>query len=94
MGKILYIGDGKYLKENEVYVDLGAGDGLVVGNKFAVYIEGIVLTDPDTGKELGKSPDKKLGSIKITNIQAEHLSVAEIIEGLGQIGKGNIIKAE
>ncbi|MEK7397658.1 MAG: hypothetical protein AAB116_12070 [Candidatus Poribacteria bacterium] len=94
MGKILYIGDGKYLKENEVYIDLGAGDGLVVGNKFAVYIEGIVLTDPNTGKELGKSPDKKLGSIKITNIQAEHLSIAEIVEGLGQIAKGNIIKAE
>jgi hypothetical protein len=94
VGKILYLGDGKYLKENEVYIDLGAGDGLVVGHKFGVYIVGVVLTDPDTGKELGKSPDKKLGSIKITNIQTEHLSIAEIVEGLGQISKGNIIKAE
>jgi hypothetical protein len=94
LGKIIYIGDGKHLKENEAYVDLGAGDGLIAGHKFGVYLEGVILTDPSTGKELGKSPDKKLGSIKITKIEAEHLSVVEIVEGLGQISKGNIIKAE
>jgi len=94
LGKIIYVGDGKYLKENEVYIDLGASDGLVIGHKFGVYLEGIVLTDPDTGKELGKSPDKKVGVIKVTKIEADHLSIAEIIEGLGQVSKGNLIKAE
>ncbi|MGB9597277.1 MAG: hypothetical protein ACPL7B_13430 [Candidatus Poribacteria bacterium] len=94
LGKIIYVGDGKYLKENEVYIDLGASDGLVIGHKFGVYIEGIVLTDPDTGKELERSPDKKIGIIKVTKIEADHLSIAEIIEGLGQVSKGNLIKAD
>lgn len=94
LGKIIYVGDGKYLKENEAYIDLGASDGLVVGNKFGVYIEGIALTDPDTAKGQGKLPDKKIGIIKVTKIEADHLSIAEIIEGLGQVSKGNLIKAE
>ncbi len=94
LGKIIYVGDGKYLKENEVYIDLGASDGLVIGHKLGVYIEGITLSDPDTGDELGKGQDKKIGMIKITKIEADHLSIAEIIEGLGQVGKGNLIKAE
>jgi len=93
-GKVIYIGDNKYLKENEVYVDLGAEDGLVVGNKLGVYIEGMTLTDPDTGKELKKIPEKRVGSIKISKIEADHLSVAEIVEGREEIRKGNIIRPE
>jgi len=93
-GKIIYIGDNNHLKENEVYIDLGASDGLVIGHKLTVYVEGMVLTDPDTGKELGKVPEKKVGIIKISKIEADHLSVGEIIEGVGQISKGNIVRPQ
>jgi hypothetical protein len=81
-GKIIYVGDGKHLKENEVYVDLGAGDGLVIGNILSVYIVNIDLKE------------KKIGSIKISKIQAEHLSIAEITEGIGQVKKDNIVRPD
>ena len=81
-GKVIYVGDGKHLKENEVYVDIGAGDGLVVGNILSVYIENTDLKE------------KKIGSVKVSKIQAEHLSIAEIIEGIGQVKKGNIVRPD
>lgn len=93
-GKIIYIGDNKHLKENEAYIDLGSADGLTVDSKLGVYIEELTLTDPDTGKELKKIPEKKVGLIKVSKIEADHLSIAEIVEGLGEIEKGNIIRPE
>jgi len=91
-GKIIYIGDGTHLKENEVYIDLGAGDGLIPGHHLGVYIESLTITDPDTGKELSKVAERKVGLIKVSKVEADHLSVAEIIEGIGEIRKGNIVK--
>ena len=93
-GKIIYVGDNKHLKENEAFIDLGAADSLTVDSKLGVYIEELTLTDPDTGKELKKIPEKKVGLIKVSKIEADHLSVAEIVEGLGEIKKGNIIRPE
>ncbi len=81
-GKIIYVGDGKHLKESEAYIDLGAGDGLVMGHRLFVYIEEIDLKQ------------KKIGALKVTKIQAEHLSIAEIVEGVGEVKKGNIVKPE
>jgi hypothetical protein len=93
-GKIIYVGDNNHLKENEAFIDLGAADGLAIDNKLGVYIEELTLTDPDTGKELKKIPEKKVGLIKVSKIEADHLSVAEIVEGLGEVKKGNIIRPE
>lgn len=81
-GKIIYIGDGKSLKENEVYIDIGAGDGLIVGQNLSVYIK------EDDQKE------NKIGLLKISKIQAEHLSIGEIIEGIEQVNKGNIVRPD
>lgn len=93
-GKIIYVGTGERLKENEVYINLGAGDGLKEGLKLGVYIKGIQLTDPDTGEELGTVAEEKVGSIKISKVEAEHLSLAEIVEKTSQIEQGNIVKRE
>jgi|GEM_PF-1470591 len=93
-GDIIYVGTGKRLKENEVYINLGAGDGIRPGHRLGVYIEGLQLTDPDTGEELDTLAEKKVGVIKISRVEADHLSIAEIIEKTGQIERGNIVKRE
>lgn len=93
-GKIIYVGTGDRLKENEVYVNLGASDGIKPGVRLGVFVEELKLTDPDSGKELGTAPEEKIGAIKITKIEAEHLSVAEIIEKTKKIERGNIVKRE
>jgi len=81
-GKVIYVGDGKHLKENEVYIDLGAGDGLVAELKLSVYMQD------------ESNIEKKIGLLKVSNIQAEHLSIAEIIEGIGLINKGCIVRPD
>jgi curli biogenesis system outer membrane secretion channel CsgG len=93
-GKIIYVGTGERLKENEVYIDLGAGDGIKTGYEFGIYIGSTTLTDPDSGEELGAIPEKKVGMVKVSKIEADHLSIAEIIEKTGQIERGNIIRRE
>lgn len=93
-GKIIYVGTGDRLKENEVYINIGAGDGVKPGMRLGVYIEELKLTDPDSGKELGIVPEEKIGAIKITKIETEHLSVAEIVEKIKQIERGNVVKRE
>lgn len=82
VGKIIYIGDGKHLKENQAYIDLGAGDGIVTGVKLNVYAE----TSPDSSQQ------DKIGVVQITKVEAEHLSIVEILEGIGHIKKGDIVK--
>jgi hypothetical protein len=93
-GKVIYVGTGERLKENEIYINLGAGDGIGPGQRLAVFTKGLQLTDPDTGEELGTVPEEKVGTVKISRIEAEHLSIAEIIEKTGQIERGNIVKRE
>ncbi len=93
-GKIIYVGTGERLKKNEVYVNLGAGDGVKVGQRLGVFIKGIQLIDPDTGEELGTIAEEKVAAIKISKVEADHLSIAEVIEKTGEIERGNIVKRE
>lgn len=92
-GKIIYVGDGKHLRNNEVYIDLGSSDGILPGHKLGVFTDDLVLTDPDTGKEQRIS-GKRIGSVKIIKVEANHLSIGEIIEGLDHIEKGNVVRSE
>ena len=93
-GEIIYVGTGKRLNENEVYINLGAGDEIRPGHRLGVYIEGLPLTDPSTGEELGTLDEEKIGVIKVTKVEADHLSIAEIVEKTGQIERGNIVRRE
>jgi len=93
-GKIIYVGTGQRLKENEVYIDLGAGDGIRPGHRLGVYIERLQLTEPDTGEELGALAEEKIGVIRVSKVEADHLSIAEIIQKAGQIERGNTVKRE
>ena len=93
-GKIIYIGTGKRLKKNEVYIDLGAGDRIRQGHMLGVYMEILQLTDPDTGKKLDTLAEEKIGILRVSKVEAEHLSIAEIVEGTGKIEKGHIVRRE
>ena len=93
-GKVIYLGTGERLKENEIYINLGAGDEVKTGQRLGIFVKGILLTDPDTGEELGSIAEKKVGVIRISKVEAEHLSIAEIIEKTGEIERGNIVKRE
>lgn len=93
-GKVIYRGTGERLKENEMYINLGAGDEVRTGQRLGIFVKGIQLTDPDTGEELGSIAEKKVGVIRISKVEAEHLSIAEVIEEIGKIERGNIVKRE
>jgi hypothetical protein len=81
------------VEENEVYVNIGIEDGIRIGDKFSVYAQGKELRDPITGTVLGYA-EERAGVIRITLIQAAHLSKAEIVEGKGLIKPGNSIRIE
>ncbi|MBD3182597.1 hypothetical protein GF312_09915 [Candidatus Poribacteria bacterium] len=93
-GKIIYVGTGKRLKNNQVYIDLGAIDGLKPGLKLGVYLEPVILVDPDTGEEIGNIEEKKIAEIKVIKVEADHLSIAEVINKTEEIEKGNFVKAK
>jgi ribosomal protein S8E len=48
------------------------------------------VTDPDTGEVLEKT-QQKIGEIKIIEVK-EKTSDAEIISGVGQITKGDLVR--
>lgn len=93
-GKIIYMGTGERLKKNEVYINLGAGDGIRPGHRLGIFVKSLQLTDPNTGKDLGSVPEEKIGAVKISKVEAEHLSIAEIVEQTGEIERGYIVKRE
>lgn len=73
-GRIVVVDD------DEVFINLGTGDGLKVGDILSVYEEGKELRDPKTNEVLG-TKDEKVGDIQIIELRAEHLSLATIISG-------------
>lgn len=84
-GKVVTVKDGL------VFVNSGNTAGIQVGDSFAIYKEGEVLTDPDTGMNLG-SEKTKIADIKISDVQ-EKFSKAQVTSGkIEDIAKGNIIQ--
>ena len=91
-GKIIYVGTGNRLKKNEVYIDLGVADGIKVGQVLGVYTESTPPVDSETGKKSSIPSTEKIGSIKVSKVETEHLSIAEIIEKKGEIQRDSIVK--
>jgi curli biogenesis system outer membrane secretion channel CsgG len=83
--------EGKIIKVNpdSVYVNLGKDSGVVIGQIFDIMEKGEELIDPDSGESLG-SEDKKVGSIKVTEIKDKYC-IASIVEGNGKLKVNDIV---
>jgi curli biogenesis system outer membrane secretion channel CsgG len=66
---------------SKVWVNLGAGSGVKVGDAFDIYRKGEELIDPDTGLSLG-AEEEKVGSIIITEVKGNY--------SLGSVENGNV----
>jgi len=65
------------------------GDGISVGDNFAVYDEGERLVDPYTGESLG-AEEIEVARLKITRVQSK-FSVAEVLSGQG-LREGMVVR--
>jgi len=83
-GKVMLVKDGI------VYVNSGSNAGLKEGNTFFVSKVGEALVDPDTGMSLG-SETKKLGQVKITDVQEKFSKATPIGNLTGEVNKGDLV---
>jgi hypothetical protein len=56
------------LNDRELAINRGSNDGVVIGTRFAVLIEGPELKDPDTGESLGTVELPK-AIVKVVRVQ-------------------------
>lgn len=84
-GTVAKVGD-----DGVIVINRGEDDGVKVGDTLVIYQPGDTITDPDTGKVIGRDDDKRIGSMKITSVQ-KRLSRGTVIEGTGFKVK-NIVK--
>lgn len=63
----------------QVWINLGTGSGIKVGDEFEVIRKGEELIDPDTGISLG-AVEEKVGTIVITEVTAQY-AIASIKSG-------------
>ena len=88
-GTIIYVDSED--PEN-TYINIGSAKGVTINQQLKVYtIESLI--DPDTGDVLGVVP-KSVGLVKVVEVQSDRLSRVEIIEGFGEIKKGDRVKQE
>ena len=83
-GKVMLVKDGT------IYVNSGSNAGLKEGDTFFVSKVGEELTDPDTGMSLG-SETKKLGQIKITEVQEKFSKASPVGNLSGDANKGDLV---
>ena len=86
--KVLWVG------EDGVYINSGGEDGVAVGDKFGVYVEGDEIRDPITGVVLGRLDEKQIAVIQIVNVKASHFSKARVLSAEGQIPVNAAIRVE
>ncbi len=77
-GEIVLVDDG------DVFINLGSADGISVGDMLPVYSGAKEITDPKTGVLLG-SREEKVGEVQVIEIRAEHLCLASIVSGKGNL---------
>ena len=88
-GSIVYV-DSK--DPENTYINIGSGKGVAPNQELKVYTAESLI-DPDTGDVLGVIP-KLVGIIKVVEVQSDRLSRVQIIEGFGEIKKGDRVKQE
>ncbi|MBT6149163.1 MAG: hypothetical protein HOH74_27245 [Gemmatimonadetes bacterium] len=76
------------------YINIGLVEGIKSGNKYGVWDRGRQLRDPDTGAVLGEAPPRRVGVVQVEQILNDHLTQVRIIEGVGAIANGYLLRAE
>ncbi len=89
--RVPWSGKVMLVKDDLVYVNSGVNAGLASGDTFDVYRQGESLVDPDTGMELGRE-SKKIGEIKITEVQDKFSKAAMLFGNIADVGKGDLVK--
>ena len=88
-GSIVFV-DSK--DPENTYINIGSDKGVALNQELKVYTAESLI-DPDTGDVLGVIP-KLVGVIKVVEVQTHRLSRVQIIEGFGEIKKGDRVKQE
>ncbi len=83
-GKVMLVKDGV------IYVNSGSNAGLKEGDTFFVSKVGEALVDPDTGMSLG-TENKKLGQIKINEVQEKFSKATPVGNLAGDVNKGDMV---
>jgi len=76
------------------YINIGLIEGLRNGDKYAVWDHGRQLRDPDTNAVLGQAPPRRVGVVQVEQVISDHLTQVRIIEGVGSISNGYLLRAE
>ena len=79
--KIAWFGRVEFVKEGKVYLNLGEGAGLKVGDRLKVVQPGKEVLNPTTHQVLGYTADIPQGEIKVTELLGKSGAVALPVSG-------------
>ncbi|MFZ5447647.1 MAG: hypothetical protein ACOZFS_03295 [Thermodesulfobacteriota bacterium] len=90
--KIPWFGRVEFVKEDKVYLNLGQGSGLKVGDRLKVVEPGKEVVNPQTRAVLGYTADVPQGEIKVTELLGNSGAVATPLSG-GPFKSNDKVKA-
>ena len=76
-----WFGRVEFVKEGNVYLNLGDNAGLKVGDRLRVVVPGKEVVNPTTHASLGYTSDEAQGELKITELLGNSGAVAQTISG-------------
>lgn len=88
-----WFGRVDFVKEGQVYLNLGQNAGLKVGDRLKVVQAGKEVVNPTTHATLGYTADTTVGELKVTELLGATGAVAQSISG-GPFKPGEKVKAK
>jgi hypothetical protein len=76
-----WFGRVDFVKEGNVYLNLGDSAGLKVGDRLRVVTPGQEVVNPNTHSVLGFTSDQSQGELKITELLGNTGAVAQVVSG-------------
>jgi hypothetical protein len=87
-----WFGRVEFVKEGNVYLNLGDSAGLKVGDRLKVVTPGQEVVNPNTHALLGFTSDQSQGELKITELLGSTGAVAQVVSG-GPFKSNDKVKA-
>ena len=84
-GKVLYV------DPDIIYVNIGSNTGIAINQEFSVFTKGEPVRDIDTGEILTYVP-KKIGTLAVSEIQTDKVSVFRVVEITEPLKKGDVVR--